>query len=140
MQGGRLFCLIEEGDQGRLRFQTRPDIIIRDRQSNAPIAIVDTKWKHLSPAIEDAKHGVSQTDVYQMMAYGQLYTCPDLLLLYPHHFGLGSELFAKDYRIQGSMDRLHVRSIDIAQHEVRIVADLAAMFKLWQAEHTLVSG
>lgn len=139
MQGGRLFCLIEEGGQGRRRFQTRPDIIVRDRQSNAPIVIVDTKWKRLSPAIEDAKHGVSQTDVYQMMAYGRLYACPDLLLLYPHHLGLGSAPFATDYLIHGSMDRLHLRSIDVAQHEVGIVADLAAVVQLWKAEHPLVS-
>ncbi|MBE7728247.1 McrC family protein [Komagataeibacter sp. FXV3] len=138
-QGGRLFCLIEEGDQGRRRFQTRPDIIVRDRQSSMPVTIVDTKWKRLSPAIEDAKHGVSQTDVYQMMAYGQLYACPDLLLLYPHHLGLGSGQFATDYLIHGSKDRLHLRSIDVAQREVGIVADLAAMFQRWQAKKPLIS-
>jgi 5-methylcytosine-specific restriction enzyme subunit McrC len=139
-QGGRLFCLIEEGTQGRRRFQTRPDIIVRDRQSSRPIAIIDTKWKRLSPTIEDAKHGVSQTDVYQMMAYGQLYACPDLLLLYPHHVGLGSGPFATDYLIHGSTDRLRLRSVDVAQREVGIVADIAAMFQSWQAEHPLVSG
>jgi 5-methylcytosine-specific restriction enzyme subunit McrC len=117
------------GDQGRRRFQTRPDIIIRDRQSSAPVAIVDTKWKRLSLAIDDAKHGVSQSDVYQMMAYGQLYACPDLLLLYPHHPGLGSGPFSMDYLIHGSTDRLHLRSVDITQREVCIVADLAAMFQ-----------
>ena len=139
-QGGRLFCLIEEGDQGRPRFQTRPDIIVRDRQSNAPIAIVDTKWKRLSPTIQDGKHGVNQADVYQMIAYGQLYACPDLLLLYPHHLGLGSGPFAADYVIRGSTDRLHLRSADVAQREVGIVADLAAMFQPWRAEHRLIAG
>lgn len=139
-QGGRLFCLIEEEDQGRRRFQTRPDIIVRDRQSSAPVAIVDTKWKRLSPAIEHAKHGVSQTDVYQMMAYGQLYACPDLILLYPHHPGLGSSPFATDYLIHGTTDRLHLRSIDIAQHEVGMVADLATMFQRWRAQDPVVSG
>lgn len=138
-QGGRLFCLIEEGDQGRRRFQTRPDIIIRDRQSNAPVAIVDTKWKRLSPAIEHAKHGVSQADVYQMMAYGQLYACPDLTLLYPHHPGLGPGPFATDYLVHGSTDRLHLRSIDIAQREVGIAADLATMFQRWRAQNPLVT-
>jgi len=44
-QGGWLFCLIEQGEEGRRRFQTRPDIIVRNRQSNAPIMIIDTKWK-----------------------------------------------------------------------------------------------
>lgn len=127
-QGGRLFCLIEEGDQKRRRFQTRPDIIVRDREANAPIAIVDTKWKRLLPAIEDAKHGVSQSDVYQMMAYGQLYGCRELFLLYPHHVGLGLEPFATDYLIQGRTDRLHLRSVDVAQRELNIVAALGAMF------------
>ena len=138
-QGGRLFCLIEEGDQERRRFQTRPDIIVRDRQSNAPIAIVDTKWKRLSPAIEDVKHGVNQTDVYQMMAYGQLYACHDLLLIYPHHLGLGSGPFSTDYLINGSTDRLRLRSVDVAQREVGIVADLAAMFQRWKPQHPAVS-
>jgi 5-methylcytosine-specific restriction enzyme subunit McrC len=139
-QGGRLFCMIEEGDRGRRRFQTRPDIIVRDRQSNTPIAIVDTKWKCLSLAIEDAKHGVSQTDVYQMMAYGQLYACPDLVLLYPHHRGLGSAPFARGYLIYGSTNRMKLRSVDIAQREVGIVSDLAAMFHRLRAEHPLISG
>ena len=139
-QGGRLFCLIEDGDQRRRRFQTRPDIIVRDRQSNTPIAIVDTKWKRLSLATEDAKHGVGQTDVYQMMAYGQLYACPDLLLLYPHHLGLGSGPFATDYLICGSTDRLRLRSVDVAQREVGIVADIAAIFQRWQEKYPLGSG
>lgn len=34
--------------------------------------VVDTKWKRISNRIDDLKHGVSQADVYQMMAYGQL--------------------------------------------------------------------
>ncbi|WP_282567578.1 hypothetical protein [Devosia sp. 1566] len=102
--------------------------------------MVDTKWKRLSPVIEDAKHGVSQTDVYQMTAYGQLYDCPDLLLLYPHHRGLGSGPFATDYMIYGSTHRLRLRSIDVAQREVGIAADLATMFQRWPAEHPLVSG
>ena len=139
-QGGRLFCLIEDGDQRRRRFQTRPDIIVRDRQSNTPIAIVDTKWKRLSLAIEDAKHGVGQTDVYQMMAYGQLYACPNLILLYPHHLGLGSGPFATDYLIYGSMDRLRLRSVDVAQREVGMVADIAAIFQRWQEKCPLGSG
>jgi len=139
-QGGRLFCLIEERDQGRRRFQTRPDIIVRDSQSNAAVAIVDTKWKRLSPAIEDAKHGVSQTDVYQMMAYGRLYACPDLVLLYPHHTGLGPESLATNYLIHGSSDRLHLRSIDVTKPEGGVMADLAAIFEQWLAFRRLISS
>lgn len=138
-QGGRLFCLIEEGDQGRRRFQTRPDIIVRDHRERAPFAIVDTKWKRLSPALEDGNHGVNQADVYQMMAYGQLYGCADLLLLYPHHIGLGGERFAVDYRIHDGSGRLHLRSLDMARDEAGIVAELVALFREWHGAGLCVS-
>ena len=138
-QGGRLFCLIEEGDQGRRRFQTRPDIIVRRDRERAPFAIVDTKWKRLSPALEDGNHGVNQADVYQMMAYGQLYGCADLLLLYPHHIGLGGERFAVDYRIHGGSGRLHLRSLDLARDEAGIVAELVALFREWHGAGLCVS-
>ncbi len=38
--------------------------------------MLDTKWKQLAK-------GVSQADLYQMMAYARLYACPQLILLYP---------------------------------------------------------
>nr|WP_314422056.1 calmodulin-binding protein [uncultured Erwinia sp.] len=70
-QAGRLYCLIEDGKEGRPRFQTRPDLLIeRDRQT---VMIIDTKWKRIGNNPEDARYGVSQTDVYQMMAYARLY-------------------------------------------------------------------
>ena len=138
-QGGRLFCLIEEGEQGRRRFQTRPDIIIRDDREGSPVAIVDTKWKRLSPTLEEGNHGVSQADVYQMMAYGQLYGCADLLLLYPHHVGLGGGRFAADYKIYGSTGRLHLRSLDLARDEAEIVTELAALILEWHGQRPCVS-
>jgi 5-methylcytosine-specific restriction enzyme subunit McrC len=135
-QGGRLFCLIEEGEPGRKRFQTRPDIIVREARRSAPIAIIDTKWKRLSPAVEDRKHGVSQGDIYQMMAYGRLYGCTNLVLLYPHHGGLGAERFAAGYSVHNSLDRLHLRSIDVALGEADVVAHLAALLS-WEQLCTL---
>ena len=69
-------------------FTLKPDIIIyRDKR---PIMIADTKWKVLNDAEEEetAKLGVSQPDVYQMMAYAQIISPPGepplpLALLYP---------------------------------------------------------
>lgn len=40
---------------------------------------------------------MSQGDVYQMMAYSQVYGCRRVLLLYPHHAGVGG-----DEGVQGS--------------------------------------
>ncbi len=49
--------------------------------------ILDTKWKQLSA--EKSKDGVAQDDMYQMYAYAQRYSCPNVVLLYPHHQDLG---------------------------------------------------
>jgi 5-methylcytosine-specific restriction enzyme subunit McrC len=123
-QGGRLFCLIEEGEGGRKRFQTKPDLIVRRGAGGAVVTIIDTKWKRLSSAIEDRKHGVSQGDVYQMMSYGRLYDCRELVLLYPHHAGLGEGILQRRYAVASSSDRLHLTSIDLSQEETSIVAQL----------------
>lgn len=85
LQGGRLYWVTDE-ENGRKLFQTKPDILIRD--AKGVTGIIDTKWKRISSRIDDPKRGVSQADVYQMMAYGSLYQSPRLILLFPHHAGL----------------------------------------------------
>jgi 5-methylcytosine-specific restriction enzyme subunit McrC len=87
LQGPQDHALVAE--DGARRFATRPDVVVK-RQS-APALILDTKWKRLSGSIDDPKRGVSQADVYQMMAYAQVYGCRRLVLPYPHHQGLGEE-------------------------------------------------
>ena len=79
-QGGHKSCLFEDGTG---RFRTRPDIIVKEG-SNA-VLIIDTKWKRMTPRIDDPKQGASQADVYQLMAYSQHYDCNRVMLLYPHH-------------------------------------------------------
>jgi 5-methylcytosine-specific restriction enzyme subunit McrC len=112
LQGGRLFCLSAQ-DSGRALFQTRPDILIR--QGGRVVHVIDTKWKRISARIDDPKQGVSQADVYQMMAYAQLYDAPRLTLLYPHHPGLGSEDAVHGrYSITGHATILETASIDVA--------------------------
>lgn len=87
LQGPRGFVLRDEG--GAQRFATKPDIVIF--QDGSPALIVDTKWKQLSSALDDARRGVAQADVYQMLAYARVYNVGRLMLLYPHHRGLGCE-------------------------------------------------
>lgn len=109
-QGGKIYCL--EGDRGGL-FQTRPDILIK--HGDKVVQVIDTKWKRIAPQIDDRKRGVSQTDVYQMMAYGSLYDCPRLTLLYPHHAGLGEfDGMQATHRITRSDRRLETVSVDIS--------------------------
>ena len=112
LQGGRLFCLSADTSERGL-FQTKPDILIR--RAGTVTHVIDTKWKRISSRIDDPKQGVSQSDVYQMMAYAQLYHAPRLTLLYPHHPGLGSgELVHARYQITGHETILETASIDVA--------------------------
>ncbi len=112
LQGGRLFCLSADVTQRGL-FQTKPDILIR--RAGTVTHVIDTKWKRISSRIDDPKQGISQGDVYQMMAYAQLYSAPRLTLLYPHHLGLGNEeLVHARHRITGHETILETASIDVA--------------------------
>ena len=63
--------------------------------------VIDAKWKRFGLNLEDAKHGVALADVFQMMAYGRFYGCRELVLLYPHHAGLGQGTFAKAFAFTG---------------------------------------
>lgn len=110
-QGGHRDCLYE-GDTGR--FRTRPDLIVR--QGEKIVLIIDTKWKRMTPRIDDPKQGVSQADVYQLMAYGRLYDCPNVVLLYPHHGDLPPDPIRRRYSIatRGADETLIVATQDLA--------------------------
>ncbi len=124
-QGGRLFCLIEEGEGGGKLFQTKPDLQIK--RGSETVLVIDTKWKRIGHDPEDRKHGVSQGDVYQMMAYGRLYECRELMLLYPHLTGLGEGPFMRGYAVAGGEERLALVTIDLRAGEAEVAEQLSAL-------------
>ena len=109
MQGGHRDCLFE-GETGR--FRTRPDLIVW--RGNRIALIIDTKWKRIT-RIDDPKQGVSQADVYQLMAYGRVYDCPDVVLLYPHHGGLQHDPIRQRYSVAmpHAQENLFVATLDV---------------------------
>jgi 5-methylcytosine-specific restriction enzyme subunit McrC len=114
-QGGRLYCLQTEDRRGL--FQTRPDILVKRRDE--VVQIIDTKWKRIAARMDDAKQDVSQSDVYQMMAYGQLYKCDRLTLLYPHHAAMkNSEGVHAVHQVTGCSNRLQTATIDIGRSKM----------------------
>ncbi|MGV4792979.1 McrC family protein [Rhizobium sp. F40D2] len=122
LQGGRLFCLTSV-ENDRALFQTKPDILIW--RAGQVAHVIDTKWKRISARIDDPKLGVSQGDVYQMMAYAHLYKSPKLTLLYPHHDGLGAnEGVQAQFRITGQETVVETASVDVANGK-----DLAARLR-----------
>jgi 5-methylcytosine-specific restriction enzyme subunit McrC len=80
--------------------------------------VIDTKWKRLAPILDDPKQGVSQADIYQMMAYGRLYRCRRLILLYPHHAGLRAKAGLQSrHRIVSTDDELLIVTVNLAGQE-----------------------
>lgn len=84
LQGPQQYLAFNE-DLKRPAFAMKPDVVGHLNSKTA--WILDTKWKQL--AMEEAKDGVAQSDLYQMYAYANCYGCPDVVLLYPHHKELG---------------------------------------------------
>lgn len=79
--------LVEQNPEGRGEFRTRPDIIARKHDKTKTL-VMDTKWKRLNK--NSRHHGISQSDLYQLYAYGKKYAAktkeglnPVLYLLYP---------------------------------------------------------
>ena len=120
-QGGHRDCLFE-GESGL--FKTRPDLIVR--QGKRIALIIDTKWKRIAKRIDDPKQGVSQADVYQLMAYGRIYDCQDVILLYPHHGALPPDPIRQQYSIglPHAPERLYVATLDITGPRQKHEAEL----------------
>lgn len=68
--------LIEEPE----KFALKPDIVVTCKTNPEKIIIADTKWK----IIKEEKD-ISQSDMYQLFAYGKKYNNEVLYLIYPKH-------------------------------------------------------
>ena len=70
-------------------FKLKPDIVVYDRSK--VVTVMDTKWKLLDASLNTTKHkyNLSQSDLYQLFAYGEKYLSGqgDLYLIYPKHIG-----------------------------------------------------
>ena len=103
-------------------FRLQPDAVIGE--GIRPI-ILDTKWKRLKPNASDRKFGVSQFDVYQMLAYAQAYDAQHLILLYPWHKELGiSEGVACKWTIEGTERRLCIATVDVSRPRREVIDTL----------------
>jgi len=77
--------LVEQNPKGKREFRMRPDIVARKHEKTL---VMDTKWKRLNK--NNRHHDISQSDLYQLYAYGKKYAAkakeglnPVLYLLYP---------------------------------------------------------
>ncbi|SMN00697.1 McrBC 5-methylcytosine restriction system component [uncultured Candidatus Thioglobus sp.] len=95
-------------------FQMKPDIAIY--KGDKIVRILDTKWKLIDQNAtyengnNDKKKDISQSDVYQLFAYGKKYKVDEVVLIYPKW-----EKFDKDfsYKLEDDL-MLKIESFDIS--------------------------
>jgi 5-methylcytosine-specific restriction enzyme subunit McrC len=108
--------LAQEAITRRSAFLLKPDILVRlDRK---PWAVADTKWKRLDS--RQANLGVSEADVYQVLAYANRYETDRAVLIYPHHPALRMPGLQREFLIQGTSSqqvRVRVITLDLARLE-----------------------
>lgn len=105
-------------------FRLKPDLLIDTPEQRW---ILDTKWKRLQASQREKNYQLSQSDFYQLFAYGHKYRrgdeVPRLVLIYPCWAGLQASLPAFDF---GAGMSLWVLPFDL--HTDRLVdADIAKM-------------
>lgn len=90
-------------------FALRPDIVVDDE------IVIDTKWKRLNPS--HPRLGVSESDVYQMLAYSQAYRARRLVLLYPWHEDLDQAGVCRSWRVFGTSTTFDIATVDVRKPE-----------------------
>ena len=108
---------LAKGSDGRNAFQLIPDLVLRNPLHEI-VLIVDTKYKQLKT--KNPNLGVSQADMYQMLAYSQRLGCPHVLLLYPSNLG---EVLNHSFSMFDSDIKIDVRTLNIHQplHHLEIL-------------------
>lgn len=85
-------------DTNKNRFYLKPDLLIDHCGEHR--YVMDTKWKLIDSSNSEKNFDLSQSDIYQMFAYGHKYLSGkgDLMLIYPKHekFALPMPYFKLD--------------------------------------------
>ncbi|WP_167616959.1 McrC family protein [Maribellus sediminis] len=82
----RRHYLMNDLIQEQNKFRLRPDIVINTENM---IVVADTKWKIIDETLPHLNYNISQSDMYQLYAYGKKYQLENkpvhLVLIYPQH-------------------------------------------------------
>lgn len=107
-QGPQKYLAVEKTTNKNI-FLMKPDMTLMDKLGN-PKVIFDTKWKLLDST--DNKYGISQADMYQMLAYAQRYECNDVVLIYPQHKAI--ELLVPTFNTIIGDITIHIWTVNLA--------------------------
>jgi 5-methylcytosine-specific restriction enzyme subunit McrC len=104
-RGGRLF-LAQQNERGV--FQLIPDLTCRSGKS-FPL-LIDTKYKRLDRT--DRMLGISQADIYQMLAYAHRYESPRVVLLYPETGEITAKI-RRTFVIERTNELIQAATVDL---------------------------
>ena len=78
------YSLIEKHN-GKEVFKLKPDFVVQDGEQT--VCVMDAKWKRIDSSNREKRYGISQSDMYQLYAYGHKYLKKEkhkkLVLIYP---------------------------------------------------------
>lgn len=88
---------------GSNMFQLQPDLLVRHERGTW---VMDTKWKRIDGSGRADKYDLSQSDFYQMFAYGHTYLkgAGELVLIYPYWSGFQAPLLPFSMPRPGRVD------------------------------------
>jgi len=121
-------------DEGKI-FNLKPDLWLKTKEKSL---IADTKYKIIYSDDEDPQKGISQNDLYQMLAYAIRFDADEILLFYPNtitHYEKGqSELIIKDTLAKGKEVSIKALQLPILNKELldtplRLNIDLKSTFE-----------
>lgn len=104
-QFGDIFLVYAE--DGRRVFRLRPDIVFIKPNKTIPI-LIDTKYKLLNS--QDKELGISQSDMYQMFAYSEKYSCNKVIMIYPDRGEVKEKTFTVE---EGENRKIRINTVDI---------------------------
>ena len=117
------------------KFKLKYDILLEDRETGKKI-IVDAKYK-LRQDKGDGKYGISQNDLYQMLAYAIRTYCQDIVLFYPtklkiptglNRFTISSSLFS-DENVRVYFEDIGLLDLNPVDQKI-VINRLAKIFNL----------
>lgn len=95
-------------------FLVNPDIVmVLDERT----IVFDTKWKILNPKYNN--YGISQSDMYQMYAYGKKYNAEKVILIYPYNEYLSQVDFQLGYESDDGV-KVQIYCVDLQNAEESI--------------------
>jgi 5-methylcytosine-specific restriction enzyme subunit McrC len=107
---GKAVYLAERLPDRREAFRLVPDILFTSPSGKAAL-VIDTKYKQLDRS--QHRSGISEEDVYQMLAYATRFECPQTLLLYPQW--AESPVTPVEFETLGHRNRLVAAAINLHQ-------------------------